>query len=140
MNCTNCLGAPQAARRSYLRWGTAIAFALVMIGSGTAAAFLAAGFTAAPAPLPSGGLPVALVSPVQSGQQLQQDQYLQNPGTPVSSIPNATLEGPLSPSAIVSFTVGFQMQNAQELANIINAQQTTTSGAFHNWLTLSQEE
>jgi subtilase family serine protease len=143
MKPTSSLVPPRAATRSYLRAGTAVAIVLVMIGSGVAAAFLLSGTFASGTPangLPHGGMPVAAVSTLQNGTQLQHDPYLQNPGTPVSTIPNATLEGPLAANTTVSFTVGFQMQNEQELANIIDAQETSTSGAFHQWLTLPEEE
>lgn len=139
MKATAALVQTTAVPRPYARAGAAIAIVLVMLLSGGAVA-LFSGVGASPAATPAHGLPFAAASSVQSGVQLQHDSYLQNPGTPLTTLPNATVQGQLPSNQQVSFTVGFQMRNSQALANIISEQQTQSSSQFHNWLTQAQEQ
>ncbi|HEV8050501.1 MAG TPA: protease pro-enzyme activation domain-containing protein, partial [Thermoplasmata archaeon] len=138
MERTSALVQPLAVFRPYARAGAALALVLVMLLSSGGALGFAMGSNAASTP--HGGVPMIPKSPVQTGVQLQHDAYLQNPGTPLASLQNASITGNVPSTQSVSFTVGFQMQNAQELANIISEQQTPGSGMYHQWLSLAQEE
>jgi subtilase family serine protease len=137
MQGTVALAKPAAAIRPYVRTGVAFLIVLVMIVPGSAMA-LASGSPYAVTP--HGGLPVAAVSNVLSGAQLQKGPFLQNPGSPISALPNVSVQGPVDPNQKISFTVGFQMRNANDLATIISEQQTPGSGMYHQWLTLEQEQ
>jgi subtilase family serine protease len=139
MEATSPLVRPFAVLRPFARAGTAIALVLVMVISGGSLAFVTGGAGAAS---PSGGLAAAAVPTgvVQTGPQLQNDSYMENPGTPVSSLNNSTVLGNTSPNQQVTFTVGFEMRNAQALATIISEEETAGSGMYHQWLTLQQEE
>ncbi|MCI4325813.1 MAG: hypothetical protein L3K00_08065 [Thermoplasmata archaeon] len=137
MQGTASLVPPSATFRPYARAGAALLIVLIMLVSGSAMAF-ASGVT--PAGSPTGGAPMAPSAVVQTGAQLQHDSFLQNPGTPVSSLSNASILGNLPSNQTITFTVGFQMRNAQLLANMISEEETAGSGLYHQWLTLPQEE
>jgi subtilase family serine protease len=137
MQATSALVQPFAGLRSYARVGTAVALVLVMLISGASMAFAAG---AGVAGSPTGGVAAAPGDVVQTGAQLQNDSYLENPGTPLSNLSNVTVLGNVSPNQPISFTVGFQMRNAQALATIISEEETAGSGMYHQWLTLQQEE
>src|SRR5580693_10110596 len=132
MEATSPLVRPFAVLRPFARAGTAIALVLVMVISGGSLAFVTGGAGAAS---PSGGLAAAAVPTgvVQTGPQLQNDSYMENPGTPVSSLNNSTVLGNTSPNQQVTFTVGFEMRNAQALATIISEEETAGSGMYHQW-------
>ncbi|HKV90424.1 MAG TPA: protease pro-enzyme activation domain-containing protein [Thermoplasmata archaeon] len=132
------LGQPTAAARPYLRAGAAIAIVLVMLLSGSAVAFFWGTGSAQAASPASGGRYISH-TPIETGIQLQKDAYLQNPGTPLTNLQNASVQSPVSGNQQVTFTVGFQMRNAQALADIITAQQTQGSSQYHHWLTTSEE-
>jgi subtilase family serine protease len=139
MQATSALVQPFAGLRPYARVGAAIALVLVMIVSGSSMAF-ATGFAPSSAGSPTGGLAAPPAGAVQTGAELQNDSYLQNPGTPLTNLSNVSVLGSVAPNQQISFTVGFQMQNEADLANIISEQQTQGSGIYHQWLTLQQEE
>ncbi len=105
MQGTASLVQPSAAFRPYARAGAALLIVLIMLVSGSAMAF-ASGVNAAGSP--TGGAPITPSAVVQTGEQLQHDSFLQNPGTPVSSLTNASILGNIAPNQTISFTVGFR--------------------------------
>ncbi|MCI4357299.1 MAG: hypothetical protein L3K18_09235, partial [Thermoplasmata archaeon] len=129
---------PSAVIRPYARVAVALAIVAVMLLSGLSMVFVLGTGTSNVAQ-PAGGTPMRALSAVQSGPQLQNDSFLANPGTPLTSLQNASVQGPLPDNQQVSFTVGFQMRNTQELANIIAEQQVQGSPHYHQWLTNAQE-
>lgn len=110
---------------------------LVPLASAGAVAAAATDPTSLPAPRPViSGTP----NGVQSGASLQNGPFLTNPGTPFTGLNNVSGTSPLPSTTPVQFTVGFQLQNATELAQVIQDQQTPGSPGFHHWLTLAQEQ
>ncbi|MCI4333802.1 MAG: hypothetical protein L3K01_08830, partial [Thermoplasmata archaeon] len=137
MKATAAQGQPFAQLRPYVRTGVALLIVLIMLIPGSSLALAA---QANQARSPTGGVAVPASSTVQTGAQLQHDAFLQNPGTPLSSLPHAQVLGNLPSNQQISFTVGFQMRNAQLLANMISEQETPGSGLYHHWLTNTEEQ
>ncbi len=116
----------------------AVALTFLMLAS--SGAFVAAGALAAPAssthtPLAS----ASVLAGVVPGPKLAAGPFTTQPGTPVSTTPNATVVGPVAPTMPTLFTIGFQMRNSEELAQLLQAQSTPGSPMFHQWLTVDQE-
>jgi subtilase family serine protease len=127
------------------RWilRAAIAIGLVAIMCLSGFFFIATGAAA-----PAGNVPSAspaagrvLPQPVLSGSQLQHEPFLSSPDSvPTTAIANGSLQGPLPSGQTVQFTVGFQMSNETELAQIISEQSTPGSPLYHHWLSLADEQ
>ncbi|HYK94220.1 MAG TPA: protease pro-enzyme activation domain-containing protein, partial [Thermoplasmata archaeon] len=123
--------------RSWLRPAAVLVIASLSIVSG----FLF-GIAAIPA---VAGAPHAVLAPdasssgILSGSQLQHSQFATMPGTPLQTLVNSSVEGPVPASSPISFTVGFQLQNQTVLEQILNEQQIPGSPLFHHWLTAQQE-
>lgn len=81
----------------------------------------------------------ASASGALTGSQLQHSQYATSPGTPLQSLVNSTVEGPVPSTSPIAFTVGFQLQNESVLEQILNEQQIPGSPLYHHWLTAQQE-
>ncbi len=139
MNSVLAGDAPAASRWSPSRrnahWSLVAVIALLAVTSLFA---VPTGGHATLAPTAVSGAPIASPGAVLSGASLAAQPYLTSPGTPLSSLPNATVQGPVAPDYPMSFTVGFPMQHAQQLAQVIQAQSTPGSPMFHQWLTLDQ--
>jgi hypothetical protein len=118
----------------------AILAVVLMIASGVAVLQVPSAHSASPAPAPSGG--AAYLSPMtlQSGAQLQSDPVTPLAGAPLSNLPNASVIGTVPADQQVWFTVGFPLQNEDELATIISEQQLPGSPLYHKWLTNGQEQ
>lgn len=91
-------------------------------------------------PAPAGGLFAAGSSQPLTGTQLQHQPYETNPASAAPTVANATVIGPTASSQPSLFTVGFQMRNSAELAQIISEQTQAGSSMYHQWLTLAQEQ
>ncbi|MCI4320751.1 MAG: hypothetical protein L3K05_00365, partial [Thermoplasmata archaeon] len=78
---------PSAVSRPYARAVVAIALVFIMLLSGLSVGFVL-GSGARNAANPTGVAPMKATSAIQSGPQLQNDSFLQNPGTPLTSLQN----------------------------------------------------
>ncbi|MCI4342440.1 MAG: hypothetical protein L3K11_08760, partial [Thermoplasmata archaeon] len=121
--------------RSYLRITTTVLVTVLLLGGGT---ILLAGLHAASAATPTGGAAVPVSTTIQTGSQLQKSSFLTHPGTDIAATNGAKALAPVASNLPMQFTVGFQMRNSQELADLISQQQEIGSPLFHHWLTLSQ--
>ena len=126
-----------SVRTPYLRTVAIVALVLIMAGSG----FLIAGLgTSMAAPAVSAPRSVAsMATPVLSGASLQKSSVYTQPGTPMQTLQNATVLEPLTPQSPIAFSVGFNLQNPQQLDQIVQEQSSPGSPMFHQWLTLAQE-
>jgi len=127
------------AHRKSWRAVATIAILVVMATSGlvfTGSPVSASGL-AAPA---HGSMTAASSAPLLTGTQLQNSPFETSPGTGVAATNNTTVLGPTPSAQPVQFTVGFQLRNEAQLAQILDEQETTGSPMFHHWLTLGQEQ
>jgi Pro-kumamolisin, activation domain/Subtilase family len=123
--------------RSWLRPALIVVIALMSVGSGLLISVPFA--SAAPvAPAAVLGSP-ATASGLLTGTQLQNSPFATSPGTPLQTLVNGSVEGPVPDSSPVSFTIGFQLQNQSLLEQILTEQQTPGSPLFHQWLTGAEE-
>lgn len=113
------------------------AVALIMVVSG--AFMLRSMHDAAPAAPHAVFQPYGTPNALMSGAQLQHAAYETSPGTHLQTLLNATVLGTTPTNYPTTFTVGFQLQNASLLEQILTEQQTPGSPMFHHWLTLQQE-
>jgi subtilase family serine protease len=135
---------PQVSRLQSLlnlrssRVALAVGIALLMLGSS-----LFLGVSAAASPLSVGpGVPARATSlyvGLESGAQLQKAALYSVPGSALDAHPGAVVQSPVAANTPMSFTVGFQMRNTEQLSEIIQAQSTPSSPLYHQWLTLDQE-
>ncbi len=127
--------APSAAGPTF----GAIALVLIMVGSGflvlapTGVAHAAGAAPVGTVVLPPPGL--------ESGPQMQKGGFLTSPtSSATAAMKNATILGVTPPLQSTSFTIGFALQNASELARVISEQSAPGSPMFHQWLSLGQEQ
>ena len=101
-------------------------------GSASAAAVAPVGLAA---PLAPSNAPTGILS----GPALQQAPLHVQPGSPLNTLSNVTVNHVAPPTDPFSFTIGFQMRNQQQLEQLVQAQSSPGSPFFHHWLTLDQE-
>jgi len=124
------------SRRAALLGAVAISFLMIASSGGLILRGSLGGLPGeTPAPLHS----TTVLAGVETGAQLQSGAFTTAPGTPLDTLQNVSIKGPVAPSVPMSFTVGFPMRNAQQLAEILAAQSTPGSPLFHQWLTADQE-
>jgi subtilase family serine protease len=106
---------------------------VLLLGGLLTAASPAAAAPAAPSGMPvgSGGL--------QTGGALQHAPYVPSSPSGLAALPNASVLGPTPANLSTQFTVGFSLQNASLLQQILAEQQNPGSPHYHGWLTLAQE-
>lgn len=117
------------------------AIVLVMAASGLVVAGLSTGTVAAAAP-PGLAAPLAPSqgpTGILSGPALQAAPLHTQPGTPLQTLPNVSVNQPAAPTAPFSFTIGFQMNNETALEQYLLAESSPGSPLYQHWLTLDQE-
>ncbi|GEM_PF-1657255 len=134
--------APPRADRNYRRSLGAFLIVAVLATSGVLIAGLSSGTAAATlapvglaAPLAPSNAPTGILS----GPALQKAPVHVQPGTPLQTLSNVTVNHVAPPTDPFSFTVGFQMRNEQQLEQLVQAQSSPGSPLYHHWLTLDQE-
>lgn len=134
----NAMPSAVPARRSPFSVGVAVFVALVMVSSGGLLVFSVNASLYPPIRIAPLAGPSA-AHPIESGAQLQHGSYMTSPGTHYASLPNASIQSPISPLAPVRFTVGFQIRNQAQLEQILSEQATPGTPMYHHWLTTEQE-
>ncbi|MDH2905022.1 MAG: protease pro-enzyme activation domain-containing protein [Methanomassiliicoccales archaeon] len=117
---------PQTASASW-RYATVVVAAAVIL-SGLSVYFMQAHLTVRPNA--SSGL--------LSEAQLAQGPYVSSGPTELAMLKGSTLVGSVPDSMPMYMTVSFKIRNAQQLATLINEQQTPGSPLYHHFLTLKQ--
>lgn len=129
-------GHPIFSPRRTAFWG-ALALVGLMVASSMAAA------TAAPtvgSQTQFGTVPQGPSYTPMTGAQLQNSPVIQAASTPLADNPTDRVISTVAPQSPTAFTIGFQLRNANDLANIIQAQETPGSPMYQHWLTVPQEE
>jgi hypothetical protein len=83
--------------------------------------------------------PAAGSTALQTGSELQHAPYVSRSPSALGTLPNASVVGPTPANFSTEFTIGFSLQNASLLQQILSEQQDPASPHYHGWLTLAEE-